>query len=173
MMTSEDTDILCAMMIEFFHAGEICMQGIERYYREQVRNTDNYKIICKAKGKAAAEAETYRQTHRILRQDEKMNIGKLLETIERVKFYMEKITTIGALSGKTADEQTVSPFQVQQYLYDDAKLIGRILCQVVNIRHDKVGDELNLTDLQIESTLKAFKHKEYVSDQVKAIFAKK
>ena len=168
MLTEKDSDHLYTIMVVAFHTAEIAMRGMEKYFRGVVEQSDEYKQICKQYGKASADATVYFQTHKIMMRDEKTNVGRLLSAFERVEHYMEQLTEYSVSS---CQDKTQNVFQRQETLDRDARFYGRVMCYLANLRFDKTDEQLRFLDLQIESTLKNWKHKELLSDAVRECFA--
>lgn len=158
-LTKQECDVLTGMMIVFMHAAERCVQVLESHFENEYKRGADYNRLRKAYGKARADEIVAKTVTKILRGNERNNIGKLLETAQRFRHQMENLTDTAV---QAHDERTTF-VQMFDHLQHDANYLCHIYTYIINCTG--ANDEL-----MIESTLKTLARGERCSEKITEIF---
>ena len=163
-LTTHDLDILCGMQIILLHCADRVTQVIEEHYGKQYYASQDYQRLCKQYGRVYANEIVKSTVSKIIRGEEKMQIGNLLKEGERFRKILERLTDTALVSIPDG----VKPSEAMDSLLNDTNFFCRILAMLSNIR-SQTGDIKVLPDIdiRIESVLKnTFPTSKNVSDKV-------
>ena len=94
-LVERDIDHLSGMMIVTLLAAENFMKMIELAYGAKYRTTDNYQVLVRTYGKAQADLIVQTCVRKEVRQDERLQLGRLFKIGKEFHALMEKITDEG------------------------------------------------------------------------------
>ncbi len=145
-LTVQEKDVLVSIFIIFMHAAERCVTILEQSYEEEYKDSQDYQRLKKQYGPAVADEMLRTTTQRLLRQDEKLQVGKLLQSAKDFQSKMEKLSAISSrFAGE--EENSFTFMQVFDYIQHDINFLLRVYSYIINCK-DK-DDEI-----KIETTLK-------------------
>ena len=154
-LSDDDLDVLSGMMIIFMHSAEKCLQIMERHYEAEYRAGNDYKSLCKLYGKSQAERILGEQVKRLIRGDERCNLGKILRTADMFHKQMETLTNT-AMSSHSDDITDIQSFDAIEHDIN-------FLCYCYALMGNCNGAD---DEIKILSTVKALAKGDRVSDNV-------
>lgn len=101
-LTTYDIDCLTAMMVEYLHGAEQCVQMIELHYAAQERQKKEYKQLAKLRGKAYADKVLGEVVRKCFRHDKQWQLSELLRLGKAFHHQMEKLQGPAFISSKLA-----------------------------------------------------------------------
>ncbi len=158
-LSNDEINVLSGMMIIFMHAAERCVRLMEQHYEAEYRAGADYKRICKALGRAKTDEIVRQQTKKIVRGDERNNIGRLLKLAADFENAMERLT----LSGIRAHSEDTTEVQAFDAIIHDVDYLCYLYALMVNCNGK--DDEIKIT-----SALKALAKGDRVSDRLLNMF---
>lgn len=144
-MTQEDIklcDIYSTFMVVLIHGAEMCLQELERVYANDYKRGENFKQLVKKYGIARATEMLGEVSHKIIRGQERGQIGKILKAGRDFHYQMERFTEMAA----KAHTDAVSDIDSFDALMHDARLVVRMWARVCDLPSDEAL-------LKAESTL--------------------
>ena len=151
-LTIEDRDNLSADMIVDLQCAERHMQMIELSYAQEIADTDEYRYLVKKHGKASVEAVAFRNAHKVLCNDERYQIGNLMQHIQEVHKDMQRIFKAAMDNGKEKGYNNMEPLMVE---------VNR-LCYIQNLLRNIPDEQM----IKVYSTLKVLAKGDCVSDRI-------
>ena len=154
-LSNDDLDVLSSMMVVFMHAAEKCLLIMETHYELEYMAGKEYQYYCKRYGKALTDAIVRKQTKRIIRGDERNQLGRIIKTAKDFQLSMEKLfdTAIKSHSKETTDVDSLN------HLMHDVNFLCYLYALMANCNGK--DDEIKLV-----STVKALAKGDRVSDNV-------
>lgn len=156
-LTTDELDKLTGLAVLFTHAADIVVTKMQETYELQYRKTNEYKALCKKNGKPQADEIVKGEVRRILRHDEKFNVGQWLKKADELHTITERITARSMECIGKAGECDM--FKSYDYLMTDANNFCRLALYLYNIP--------DADYLKFESTMKAMaKEKKIAADVI-------
>ena len=150
----QDRDSIGTMFIVAVHMAERWLSMVEMSYLHEYQESEDYRQLVKRYGKTQADQICGSQCRRIIRQDEKMQINRLLKAAKDFHLAMERV------SQHAIDHGTRDLCTNFDDLQDDVALMTYIQALIRNIEE---SDDI----LRIISTLKLYgKQRENVSQRI-------
>jgi len=154
LLTQQDLDQLCGMMIIFLHSAERIVQMIELAYDEQYRNCRDYQKLVKLYGQPNADTIVKASVRKVIRNDERLNLSRLLKIGQDFHKAMERITNEG-MKAHAENGSEIANFNAIEH---DTNLLCYIYALMANVPD---GD-----DIKLLSTLKVLAKEQRVSDRI-------
>lgn len=108
-LSDEDLDVLSGMMVVFMHAAEKCLSKMETHYELEYMAGKEYQYYCKIYGKDKTDAIVHNQVRKVIRGDERNQLGKIIKAAKDFHKAQEKLfeTAIKSHTKETTDVQSL------------------------------------------------------------------
>lgn len=154
-LTSEDIDVLSGMIIIFLHSAERCLQLIELAKEDDYRIGADYKRYVKLYGKAHIDNIVKKKVKEIVRGEQRLQLGKLLEKGKEFHLMMKKISQ----AGMVAHREDVTDADAFDAIIHDTN----VLCYMYALMGNCLTDE---DEMKLISTIKVLAKGNRVSDRI-------
>ena len=156
-LTDTDLDVLSGMMVIFLHSAERIIKIMEMEYERRYRAGKEYKQYVKRFGKAKTDELVKQEVRRVVRGDERNQLGKILKA---GKDYQRLIEVLNK-TARNAHKEGVTEWDSFDAIIHDVNMLCYIYGLIGNCPND--DDEIKLL-----STLKLLAKGDRVSPRVLA-----
>ena len=156
-LTDTDLDVLSGMMVIFLHSAERIIEIMELEYERRYRAGKEYKQYVKRFGKAKTDELVRQEVKRVVRGDERNQLGKLL----RIGNDFHKAIEVLNKTARNAHKEGVTEWDSFDAIIHDVNMLCYIYGLIGNCPSD--DDEIKLL-----STLKLLAKGDRVSPRVMA-----
>jgi len=142
-LEQSDIDVLDGMMSVFFTGAELCMQKLENHFRTMHDLSNDYNRLVKEFGKFGADEIVMKVVGKMIRHDEKRQVGRLLEQFKRTHTLMGPLTDVAI----TVHKDGIANAEMFNSIQYDANWLCNLYARIANCQSQE-------TFLKIDSLLK-------------------
>ena len=164
-LTENDINSINAMMVKVIHIAERCIQMTELYYTEQLRKSQQYELIKRTQGTAAAEQAVQNWCHKTFRRETKWSFNTIVRCAQTIYREVERMNATHLHTEPLTIPKDASPELREQLTQQYNERIGKAWQEFDALSGDTaklmylIALFSNLTqeqELKIMSTLKLY-----------------
>ena len=164
-LTENDINSINAMMVKVIHIAERCIQMTELYYTEQLRKSQQYELIKRTQGTAAAEQAVQNWCHKTFRRETKWSFNTIVRCAQSIYREVERMNATHLHTEPLTIPKDASPELREQLTQQYNERIGKAWQEFDALSGDTsklmylIALFSNLTqeqELKIMSTLKLY-----------------